>query len=538
VGALLAHVVQTQGGNIAVEDVRFTGESGTPMSALLYVPETATSADPAPGILAVHGYINSRETQSGFAIELARRGYVVLALDQTGHGFSAPPAFAHGFGGPDGLAYLRALPMVDASRIGLEGHSMGGWAVLAAAALHPDAYRAMVLEGSSPGSFGAPDGTSAFPRNVAVVFSAYDEFADLMWGVPAARKIGESEKLQRLFGAADPVEPGRPYGDIRSGTARIWHAPPVTHPGDHHSHAAIGHALDWFERTIPAPHARAASDQVWVWKEVGTALVLVGVVLLLIGFADAGLGLAPFRGLPAEERLGEVATDRLGAVALFVLPVVTYLPLFKLAERWLPPSGLLPQQLTNGVTAWVIGNAAITLVLLAFLRRRRASSFSWHGIGRALVLAVLAVGATYLVLLGVFLAFAVDARVWVVALKPLAAWHFAPFAVYLLPMLVFFPLLGIVLSSVTTSPVRAAGLLSGGFVVFLAVQYLPLLAGAPMPLGEPLLTIVAFQFVAVLAIVGLITAVFLRRTGNPWLGGFVNALFVAWLVVAGQATHV
>jgi fermentation-respiration switch protein FrsA (DUF1100 family) len=67
-------------------DVRFIGTGGSPMSALLYVPPGATAAAPAPGILAVHGYINSRETQSGFAIEFARRGYVVLALDQTGHG--------------------------------------------------------------------------------------------------------------------------------------------------------------------------------------------------------------------------------------------------------------------------------------------------------------------------------------------------------------------------------------------------------------------------------------------------------------------
>ena len=103
------------------------------MSGLLYIPPNATPQIPAPGILAVHGYINSRETQDGFAIEFARRGYVVLALDQTGHGYSDPPAFAGGFGGPDGLAYLRSLEFVDKNNIGLEGHSMGGWTVLAAA---------------------------------------------------------------------------------------------------------------------------------------------------------------------------------------------------------------------------------------------------------------------------------------------------------------------------------------------------------------------------------------------------------------------
>ncbi len=79
-GGLLAWLTQTSGG-IRIEDVRFKGANGNTMSALLYVPPNATAQTPAPGILAVHGYINSRETQDGFAIEFARRGYVVLALE-------------------------------------------------------------------------------------------------------------------------------------------------------------------------------------------------------------------------------------------------------------------------------------------------------------------------------------------------------------------------------------------------------------------------------------------------------------------------
>src|SRR6187549_3296289 len=150
VGGLIAHLTQTAGG-IKIQDIRFKGAKGNTMSALLYTPPNATAQKPAPGILAVHGYINSRETQAGFAIEFARRGYVVLALDQTGHGYSDPPAFANGFGGPDGLAYLRSLDFVDKTNIGLEGHSMGGWTVLAAATAMPNDYKAMVLEGSSTG---------------------------------------------------------------------------------------------------------------------------------------------------------------------------------------------------------------------------------------------------------------------------------------------------------------------------------------------------------------------------------------------------
>ena len=72
-GGVLAWLTQTSGG-IRIQDVRFQGAKGNTMSALLYIPPNATAQTPAPGILAVHGYINSRETQDGFAIEFARLG--------------------------------------------------------------------------------------------------------------------------------------------------------------------------------------------------------------------------------------------------------------------------------------------------------------------------------------------------------------------------------------------------------------------------------------------------------------------------------
>ena len=146
-GGALAWLVQTDFGSIDVQDIRFQSASGATLSALLYVPDGVTASFPAPGVLAVHGYINSRETQSAYAIELARRGYVVLNMDQRGHGYSDPPAFAEGFGGPAGLQFLRNLDIVESSQIALIGHSMGGWAVLSAAAAMPDAYSSVIVSG-------------------------------------------------------------------------------------------------------------------------------------------------------------------------------------------------------------------------------------------------------------------------------------------------------------------------------------------------------------------------------------------------------
>src|SRR5919197_1465130 len=281
-GGLLAHFNQTTNG-IRIEDVRFKGAKGNTMSALVYIPSNATEKTPAPGILAVHGYINSRETQDGFAIEFARRGYVVVALDQTGHGYSDPPAFANGFGGPDGLTFLRSLPYVDKNNIGVEGHSMGGCTVLAAATAMPDGYKSIVLEGSSTGKPFAAEGTPTWPRNLAVVFSQYDEFSLLMWGSDDARNMRQSAKLAAVFGVTGPVEPGKVYGDIAQGTARVLYTPAITHPADHFSHEAIGHSIDWFAKTLTGGTPLPSSDLVWLSKELGTLIALIGFVALLLG---------------------------------------------------------------------------------------------------------------------------------------------------------------------------------------------------------------------------------------------------------------
>ena len=183
-GSLLAHAIQTAAGT-TVTDVRFPAPKGVSMSGLLYVPRGVDAAHPAPAVLISHGYINTREMQSPFAIELARRGFVVLAMDMTGHGYSGGNVGADDFGGPAALTYLQNLPIVDRTNIGLEGHSMGGAPVLAAALAQPNGYRSMVLEGSTLGLFGPPQlGSPTYPRNLAVVFGKFDEFAPLMWQVP------------------------------------------------------------------------------------------------------------------------------------------------------------------------------------------------------------------------------------------------------------------------------------------------------------------------------------------------------------------
>ncbi|MGY3489191.1 pimeloyl-ACP methyl ester carboxylesterase [Bradyrhizobium sp. USDA 4011] len=556
-GGLLAHLTQTAGG-IRIEDVRFKGAKGNTMSALLYVPPNATPQIPAPGILAVHGYINSRETQDGFAIELARRGYVVLALDQTGHGYSDPPSFANGFGGPDGLAYLRSLPFVDKENIGLEGHSMGGWTVLAAATAMPNDYKSMVLEGSSTGKPFAAEGTANWPRNTALVFAQYEEFSTLMWGVDLARDVTKSPKLWALFGTQGAVEPGKVYGDPANGTARVLYTPAMTHPAEHISHEAIGYSLDWFAKTLKGGTPRPVDDQIWFRKEIGTLIALIGFVALVIGTFDGLLEAPMFSRL----RLPAVADGTMPAhqaasgrrwTTAFILsafiPALTYYPAFALGGNVVTPSAFLPQGITNQILVWAIINGLITLALMWFVPKRASRAGL---VGQSVVIAVASVAVGYAALWLADLAFKIDFRFWIVALKLMSAKQFLIFLIYLIPFTAFFVVALHVLHrnfSTMGAPRGALYLtnilaLTLGFIVLLVLQYGTLwLTGKlfnpiPDPGFVPLSTIVAIQFVPLLAIVAVIATFTWRRTGSSLPGALIAGLFVTWYIVAGTATQV
>ena len=550
-GSYLAHRIQTMDG-IRIQDVRFTGTGGVAMSGLLYIPRGASTTHPAPGILAIHGYINSRETQDGFAIAFARSGYVVLAIDQTGHGYSGATVAANGYGGPDGLRYLRGLDIVDKDNIGLEGHSMGGWAVLKAAAAAPGDYKAMVLEGSgtgvrisSTGPLASPEGTPDFPRNLAVVYSRYDEFAPLMWRVARAADVGSSERLKALFGTSEVVAAGRLYGDIASGTARMLTTPSTTHPGDHISPQAVGDAVDWFAKTLKGGNPRPSG--VWLFKEIGTAIAFIGCVMLMLGAFDLYLKLPIFARLaqtpePVREARGAGWWGLLAATAL--IPVITFYPFLYIGQMAMPPSPLFPQSITNQILIWTLLNGVITVVA-SLLQKVPEPRFNVRTRGGFLI-ACLTVATGYFALLLMDFLFKVDFRFWVVALKLLSPRQFGWFLAYLIPFTIAFIIMTRALHAklAVKDDNRARqywtgiGAFAGGFLVLLIAQYAPLFLTGALPIpAEALNAIVSIQFLPLMAVVALISVFTWRRTNSHLPGAFVAALFVTWYIVAGTAVQ-
>ncbi len=137
VSSFAASLVQNSFFSVRVEKVSFeTGHDNGVLSGYLYIPRGVDADHPAPAIVLTHGYLNNKETQEIGAIEMSRRGYVVLAFDMYDHGDSTwdtPGQFNfYVFAVYDAVQYMYDQDYVlkDANgngMIAVSGHSMGGF---------------------------------------------------------------------------------------------------------------------------------------------------------------------------------------------------------------------------------------------------------------------------------------------------------------------------------------------------------------------------------------------------------------------------
>ncbi|PKN96240.1 MAG: hypothetical protein CVU43_21725 [Chloroflexi bacterium HGW-Chloroflexi-5] len=129
--------VDTNWGKTTVKKLTLSSADGDVISALLYKPKSATAENPAPVVMYAHGGNDMLEQGSSYAVELARRGYVVISWDYTGAHNSdiatgtsetAPSktAGAPTMGAETVYNTLKTYNFVDKSKIVAMGHSMGG----------------------------------------------------------------------------------------------------------------------------------------------------------------------------------------------------------------------------------------------------------------------------------------------------------------------------------------------------------------------------------------------------------------------------
>jgi len=136
---------------------------GLKIYAMLTVPRGPRPATGWPVIIFNHGYIppaqyRTTERYVAYVDGFARQGYIVFRPDYRGHGSSEGEA-GGAYSSPNyvidvlnAVASIKKYDAADVNRIGMWGHSMGGWITLRAMVVSPD-IKAGVIWGGVVGSY-------------------------------------------------------------------------------------------------------------------------------------------------------------------------------------------------------------------------------------------------------------------------------------------------------------------------------------------------------------------------------------------------
>lgn len=364
-GSILAGVFNSGMGATTVSRIRFDGGHGQ-LSGLLYMPKDASADNPKPTIIVTHGYLNSAEMQDANAIELSRRGFVVLALDQYDHGHSQLshenysdnsffgiwlPFWLNSMN--DAVQYMYEQPYVLKDEngngvIGVTGHSMGGFSSTMALAM--DELQAAetgvrkiyagLTEGSDfmytslVGFDAATADALGGGRILGKVCAQYDEFffndPTVEGGTVRHKDYVSTPDGMTFLQQSAPAQANTWY-ETSDGGQRIIYEPAQTHPWNHFSAETTAYAVSFYQ-TAFADYSGYLTDiqpssQVWQWKEAFECVALVGFVMLIIALASILIELPFF----SKAKTGELAvqpsvTGGKKAVICIVLIVAVLLP--------------------------------------------------------------------------------------------------------------------------------------------------------------------------------------------------------------------
>jgi len=505
-GALMGSIFHTGGGAVDVRDILIITEDGAELHALLYVPKQASSANPLPAVVAAHGYNNTAEVQGINSIELSRRGYVVIAPDEYGHGGSSFATENDGIvldmGVYAAMQYLGTLPYVDSGQVGLVGHSMGGSTIQYAAkrawdnrADGQDVVAPVAILPTAQSFITDADGNSlleSYPVNMGVVYGQYDEWAEGMWGVKKGSEINTTAKAQAIIGvdlpqygtyydyqSAEAVDRGGAVAAAQEGNLRVMFQPSVVHPVVHFSFEAAEGIVDFFDITLRGGNATIAPDsQIWFWKDVFTGLSLIGFFLFIASFGLMLLEMPYFSTIVRPQPLAPSnpvqPKSKLIYLVIFILCLLPAPLLYNWAIGYpidiksmgrtvdivFPANAVFPMPVMNGLTVFNLCTAVISLLIFCvvynlYMKRNGVTAenigvrLPGKEIVKALLLAVTAFVAGYGLLVLCDFFFKTDLRFWVFSAKTLTAPKILMLLTYLPVFAVTFLVSSLTLNSFT-----------------------------------------------------------------------------------------
>lgn len=593
VSMIVVSVIQTDGGNVTMKELTIETDAGFAMSAYLFIPDNATAETPAPAIVCSHGNYNNKEMQDAYYVELARRGYVVLSIDQPNHGDSDSlegSDFATIFCGEyQGALTLSRLPYVDTAKIGITGHSAGGRSCNFAIAednLNENPIISAVLLNCADATYVDGDGnyTNIYgSRDVGIISAQYDEFFHYVYGddpqIPThfAPYFMNTDNAQSFlnFGADVNAIETRAADTIYHETidgedaARVIYRPHIIHPWAHFSTQTVKPTIEFFEEAFGAPNLIASSNQIWNLKEAFNGIGLVGMALFIIAFSINMVNTHYFadvrisdKVLPAKVvgRKGKVwFWGSLAASALFA--TLIYLPVVAWGNK---QDSLVLQPESFGIAFWSLCCGLFTILSMfvsyKFYGKKNGFDLEAVGIkmplkklGKTVLLALIVASVSYAWVFFADYFFKTDFRLWTLAAKAFEADKIgvAVFP-YLWMFLMFYVPASVAANSFNYNEIGGKKGIGNSIIVavftalpaiiLLSMQYIYYFSTDRMLFWGPvdrlqMFTLWLFPILVVLMAATFISRAIYKKTKNPYLAGIVNGIIVTIIVIVNTRMY-
>lgn len=595
ISMLGASFVQTDGGNVTVKDMRWETASGRYMSAILFVPDTATLENPAPAIVTSHGWFNNREMQDMNFVEYARRGYVVLSIDMYGHGNSevlyTTELYPTSVGMMDAVKLIAALPYVDSTQIGVTGHSNGAMAAnfaIDADNMAETPLIASVLLVANDADY--VDGEGAYmnkygSRDVGIVAAQYDEFFFRVPQEDGSRSapgdyINQVTAQSFLNFGTDPAE-----GEVRESytvytqdvdgeeAMRVVYNPAQIHPWNTVSSKVVTSSLEFFEQSLGAPNPIAADSLVWVWKEAFNVLGLVGFSMFVLAFAKVLLDSAYFSALKSEETVEAQPAPTGNARIWFWTSLVLAafvsgysflkLPNFELIDFgwWTNGPGIHIQAPVYFIGVWAAVNGLFALILMLIgwfffggkevSLKDRGITLSLQNLWKTILLTLYVVAGAFLIVFVADYLFKVDFRLWVIPVKAFTPDKFKIILTYLPFFLIFYVLHSVATNSfnyvkqgkewVNVAVISFFTIL--GALAYVIIQYSTFFSTGKSwtevmdPGVSNIFGIWAFPVLIYFPLAVILDRSLYKVTKNPYLGGLIFGLIMTIMAVTNTLTQ-
>ena len=358
---LFADFIQRDFGKVQISDGTLAVEGKGELNYKLYTPKTATAQNKAPGVLMLHGYQNDHETSAAFAIELSKRGAVVLCLDEYGHGSTSIPMKERGWtnhkvkvtygtdsetegtyvtigggaqryklmmnfstlsffddkyskgsdgselydssmGGIAAYALLASMENVDPHRLAVSGHSMGTWASWSTSAAFSGtdiAPRATVLQCGELFTENAYDSDKIKFNNVLMLTAKFDEFNYFRdyENFITDDMIKSNLRTSFLGTSADKAQWNKTFGSFTDGSARRCELIITNHRLTTHDAHAMATSLEWFDNAVTLDKTLSYSSQTFMIKEILVFLSMLLGIFSILPFMNILLRCPFFREL-------------------------------------------------------------------------------------------------------------------------------------------------------------------------------------------------------------------------------------------------